>query len=276
MNRPNSPLIQYNRDWSLGRDLAALIDDRTGRNLINNQNAPTITGTAVRGVGYPISGQTRGYGSTYGAGTTDMVTTAFTGNGTRRTYAIWGYRSGVSAAGISRVFDKFDTGSGNIVDSLYYNNTGPVYEYRRYWTGGVTQWTVSTIPSIDTWALFVVTYVSTAGVKPNIYINNAELSVTTSVDSSGTVVDTAAPYCIGNRISDSARVWEGMLGPLLIWDRILSPGEIWSLYDPMTRWSMYWRPSTTVWFNIPSAGGRIFKLAGDGGGLVGRSIGLAG
>ena len=38
----------------------------------------------------------------------------------------------------------------------------------------------------------------------------------------------------------------GEIGPAYIWNRALSDDEVWSLYNPPTRWDLYWQPRTIV------------------------------
>jgi hypothetical protein len=40
-----------------------------------------------------------------------------------------------------------------------------------------------------------------------------------------------------------------------LWNRALPPGEVWALYDPQTRWDLYWQPSTRIVFDISGGGG---------------------
>lgn len=45
-----------------------------------------------------------------------------------------------------------------------------------------------------------------------------------------------------------------------VWDRTLTAGEIWQLYDPATRWDLYRVPSTRVFFDVGGAALRRFFL----------------
>ena len=51
-----------------------------------------------------------------------------------------------------------------------------------------------------------------------------------------------------------------------LWARALSPAEIWALYDPATRWDLYWQRRRT--FFIPAGGGGSFNPAWAAGGNV--------
>jgi hypothetical protein len=73
----------------------------------------------------------------------------------------------------------------------------------------------------------------------------------------GTVATGSDPLIIGN--ASGVVTWDGFIGPVMIWDRLLTAFEVYSLYDPLTRWDMYWQPSATAYFYIapppPPAGG---------------------
>ncbi len=51
----------------------------------------------------------------------------------------------------------------------------------------------------------------------------------------------------------------GQIGPVSLYNRALSAAEIWSLYDPATRWELYQPPRPTVWW-VPPATGTIIPL----------------
>jgi hypothetical protein len=45
----------------------------------------------------------------------------------------------------------------------------------------------------------------------------------------------------GGSFLPDAHMWHGM-----IWNRALSDAEVWSLYNPATRWDLYWQPKTYI------------------------------
>lgn len=48
---------------------------------------------------------------------------------------------------------------------------------------------------------------------------------------------------------------EGCLSDLRIYRRALTAAEVWALYDPQTRWDLYWQSSTRIIFDIAAVGG---------------------
>jgi hypothetical protein len=82
----------------------------------------------------------------------------------------------------------------------------------------------------------------------------------------GRATDTNYKYPLLNRI-DVGSLWgnygpvNGQIGPIAVWDRVLSDAEAWELYDIPTRHSMEWAPSTRVWVRV----GGAYSLAVDAG-----------
>lgn len=97
--------------------------------------------------------------------------------------------------------------------------------------------------------------------------------VTTSGTVSGTALDTTE-LLIGARAgpSDFANfpIWD-----VRLYNRALSNGEIWALYDQQTRWDLYWQPSTRVFFDVGGAAQNKLLLRLQTEGLFVGSGGMA-
>jgi hypothetical protein len=78
------------------------------------------------------------------------------------------------------------------------------------------------------WHTIAVTI--TAGGTVKIYLDGVSQGLTPGVYSNGATTQTAA-YVLGNRSTDNARVWNGQLGDLLIFDRVATDAEILSLQN---------------------------------------------
>jgi len=103
-----------------------------------------------------------------------------------------------------------------------------------------------------------------------IYINGAQDSTNTSATNPGS----QQPFSIG-KDGAGALPFNGLIDDVRIFNRALSADEVRYLYiypfaDLQSRRQILVEPS------VAAAAGRIFKLAGRGGGLAGPSIGLAG
>lgn len=77
--------------------------------------------------------------------------------------------------------------------------------------------------------------------------------------SGGTSSRTAASKVItvgsDNGFNSRLRQWNGWIGGLVMWGRVITPEEAWALYDPQTRWDLYWTPSTKVYAFLGASGG---------------------
>jgi hypothetical protein len=41
--------------------------------------------------------------------------------------------------------------------------------------------------------------------------------------------------------------WDGLIADVRIYKRALSDAEVWALYDPRSRWDLYWQPNTRAY-----------------------------
>ncbi len=78
-----------------------------------------------------------------------------------------------------------------------------------------------------------------------------------TVNISGTAATTNTPLLFGannNLGKTSTYCWPGYLHDIRLYNRGLSAAEIWSLYDPQTRWELYATPEYRRWF-VPVVAG---------------------
>lgn len=163
----------------------------------------------------------RGFLNILGSGSTDLIVTSLTTDSTLRSYHIWTNRHGDGGNSLGRIFDR---NNGTQLDVLL-NTAGPGYRFQVNWSGASGVWDI-TPPSVDVWAGIGVSYDrgSTAN-DPVIYLNGSSVSVTEVAAPSGTVATGSSAYTIGNRQSDSARAWDGMLAEFGVWDALLDAAE---------------------------------------------------
>jgi hypothetical protein len=169
----------------------------------------------------------RGFGSTYGAGSTDVLATSFntlpTGIYSR---AIWAYMNGTGGGGLGRMFDASANTTAN--DSFFVFDSTHI-AYGRAFTTIAGTWTLVT-PATGSWHHYAVTYDSTSTANDaNLYLDGV-LQAVVHTQPSGTRVDTGNSYYIGNRQSSGNRGWDGMLAHMTLWNNImLSQVEITAL-----------------------------------------------
>ena len=165
----------------------------------------------------------RGFGSTFGAGSSDIISTALSAHATLRSYSLMTYRNGDGGANFGLIFSKRQTADAE----LFQNASGATnaYRYQRNWSTTNGSWIIAR-PSTGAWHQAGVSYDSgsTSNV-PTMVIDGVSQSVTTELSPSGSVVNNSDPYTLGNRASDTARAWDGMLCEFAIWDAILTAEE---------------------------------------------------
>lgn len=170
----------------------------------------------------------RGFYTTDGSATTDVISTGYTSYSTQMTYAFWAYRTGAGGGDLARVFDKDGTAATG-ARLLYYASSGSIYGFTVSWTTTEGTWTIPQ-NATGAWAQFVITYDGSSTTNnPVIYLNGVSQTVTTTSTPVGSLDTTGVgQYTIGNR-SDSIRGWNGRLAEFAYWSRILTAGEIGAL-----------------------------------------------
>lgn len=185
----------------------------------------SATPSGLKQVGGSL-GMAAGFGSVLGAGTGDKIVTglngAFPANG--RSYFFKARRNGAGGGNLGRLFDKTNGSTGQM---LYWSSTSNALVVSFY-AGGAEQTAPiagsSTACAVgqDFDVLLVHSQVgSSAGFKA--YLNGALIlntGITATINDAPTT-----PLTIGNRNSDNARGWDGLIECAYVWDRILSDGE---------------------------------------------------
>lgn len=161
----------------------------------------------------------RGFGSTLGSGTTDVIQTALTTDSTLRSYGIWTYRNGLGGSNVGRAFSQ-----GNETASLSVGASSS-YRFIRTWTGDDGQWSIA-FPAGSEWHHIGISYDSGATTNdPLMYVDGVSVTVTQiGTDPTGSASTNSNPMLIGNR-ADGLRNWDGSLAELSVWNVILTDDE---------------------------------------------------
>jgi hypothetical protein len=175
-------------------------------------------------------GLTRGFGATVGAATTDSFITPLASHSTLRTFAVWVNANGAGGGAVGRLFDKRE-GAAAQAEICFYN--GSYLHYERTHSTTAIQVRHTNALTNGRWTHFAVTYDSSSTSNvPEIYIDGIhDAGVQTIGPPAGTPVTNTSRYSIGNRVTDSIRNWDGLIGPFAIFNNILSASEIASLYQ---------------------------------------------
>lgn len=182
----------------------------------------------------------RGFGSTYGTGATDAITTGYTKSGSdKRSYFIWYYRNGAGGGNFGNLFFK------NNSEQLQWNNTFSSFNYRRcnsagVQTGGNNMGTAGTTGAmLNVWNALLVTHDQSSGaLTPSVAFYNGRKN-TSNQNATGSLTppNDTDPFIIGNTAAGN-RNWDGFVAHATIWDDIiLGEAEAWALTagaHPMT------------------------------------------
>lgn len=123
--------------------------------------------------------------------------------------------------------------------------------------------------TLGVWKHYCVTTGTLLEDLPTYYVDGVPTAGVHALGSgTGAPTGSGADIRIGRR-ADGATQLDGAIGLLAIWRRALSGGEVAEWYR--NPWQVF--PVRRLWINSAAAvaGGRIWKLAGVGGGLVGKA-----
>lgn len=166
----------------------------------------------------------RGFGSTEGAGTSDIITTAIGRNFSQRyTIFTWIYYSGTGGGTGGRVFDS----DPRFYNSLIQDNASDSYNFEHWRLTTHGSWRLTTAPSAYTgiWIPLAITYdASDTANDPRIWLAGSLESLTETSSPAGGARD-ITNLTIGNR-NDNIRVWNGRIGPFARWEDILPDSAI--------------------------------------------------
>lgn len=200
------------------------------------------TGTRSSGGKYGVS---TGYGTTAGVATTDIQTSAFC-TITNRALSIIAFGNAKTSGGASggRIFQPI-ADAGNASATAMYFISGNAFVFNRFASGGVGAWVVAGSPILGRWVSYGVTHNPQGVVAtfPSLYIDGVPQTVASTFTPTGTYLASQKfQITRGNRSTDSARNWDGYLGPLFIFNGVLTDADHasltanpWQIFVPLER-----------------------------------------
>jgi hypothetical protein len=255
-----APRLDRSNPLTAGLAMLQVLGQHKGLDLARNVNNAFVGTKAVPYAG----GLATGFGSTFGAGTTDRISTAFTGALVNRSYFFTARRNGAGGGSLGRIFDKTNGSSGQF---LYWTSGSTLLSYG-FFLGGVEQVlqfpasTSATAVGVD-FNLLLTHSVSGTTQTITAYLNGVQLAVTPP--NTGTLTDAAATVLtIGNRASDNVRNWDGLIGFAAVWDRIVSPSE--ALAISANPWQLLSAGPTS--YPVPDASGSTNTQVAPGAGGI--------
>lgn len=162
----------------------------------------------------------RGFGSTLGAGTTDVIASSYNIlSAGKRSYFFWVSLNGLGGGSLGRAFDPSTTTAG--VDTLFISSE---WNYQRAFSGGTVtfQFPSASTPSNNTWHSILISYdASNVANAAKAWVDGVAQTITVAGAAIGTAITTSNNYYIGNRQSGGNRNWDGNISHFTIWDGIL-------------------------------------------------------
>lgn len=208
-----------------------------------------------------------GFGTTYGTGTSDRVDSGVLDaprTGMRSVVAHL-FVNGQGGGGLGRVFQNASgSGIANVGDEAVYLNGGGMLFVRT--TSSLTGASYTTTPAFPTgrWAVFGISFMGDypTNTPASMYIDGVSVPVTiTQAAGAAFTANTVQSLSWGNRGSDSARGFDGMIGPTVVFDGNLSADEQVDLRD--NPWQVGEQVTRRIWALLAGSGGGAVNLAAD-------------
>lgn len=243
---------RLNPEW-VKRGLTHVIDP--GR-LIYTTVAGTFPLIQVNAPGKVVSnpGRVAGFGSTYAGNTSANLTgpaiplpkTGF------RSLFVRVYARSTGGGGIGRVFqDISGTGITGGAESLFLVSGRLAYSAINSAMTDAAQSAPTASLTLNAWVNQSLTHDRNAafGTLPTYYVGGVSIAASNTSATGSAYSTQNTNINIGNRLSDSLRTWDGMIGALVFFDGYLSPADHAAL-NAMP-WSVYESPASRIW--IPGA-----------------------
>jgi hypothetical protein len=212
-----------------------MLDPYSAYDAVRPAPSGTITGTKF--LTNHIFGRGRGFGSTLGAGATDVIDTNRVLQYTQVTMAAWVYVRALPAIASIILWQEYATGSGR-GESFGVFSTGKV-DYLRARNSNVNpgEWetTNAVIAAGGTYLIGLSIDNSSVSNDPSIYVNGVSVGVTETATPFGSLDTLTKTHRIGNVQSGTSLPFDGVIGQVMVWDRVLAAEEHWMLYAPLTR-----------------------------------------
>ena len=185
----------------------------------------------------------------YSSSALSIANTVFNQDSTTRTFSFWFYRTGAGGLNDGYIISKRTSGNPE-TQSIDLGSTTNSLGFAHGWTTAGGQWHI-TSPTIKEWHFATVTYDGSLTTNdPLMYLDGVSQAVTEDVAPSGTLKINTDNYTIGNQAgtfpAGASTGFDGLIDDVRIYDRILTPGEIYQLYQatklqysPLLNWK--WR-----------------------------------
>ncbi len=179
----------------------------------------------------------RGFGTTLGVATSDIITSSLTGPTGAFSMHAWIFFRAAGGGSGGRIFDA----SNNNAGGYHVSNNGPSgYLFTTLFSGSVGQWNTGTTATVSVWEPFGLKYDTGSTVNdPTVYQNNVKKTVGSGLTrTTGPTGTQNAPglVCVGNRQTAVDRNWDGESAEFAFWNVLLDDAEFAALgagYSPL-------------------------------------------
>lgn len=168
-------------------------------------------------------------------GTTDRIDygSALTTSGVAVSFAAWIYPDGVTPGATSRhlLASLVSGGSNGTTFNQASGLTGALNFTRVRATTNRTVNSAASVLSAGAWQHVVITDTGTLSTgQTAFYINGAAIGLGVDTAGSGTETTADQGFSVGGRIIDDARMYDGQLAHVAVYDRVLTAAEVSALY----------------------------------------------
>jgi YD repeat-containing protein len=189
-------------------------------------NTGTLTNTTWTTGEFANALSFNGSSSNVNMGTGTGLTDLYLGG---MTVSAWIKPAGSGGGGGGRIVDKDNNDSGWFFAMS--GTTTVKFSSDQFATSQPSRTSSATI-SLNTWQLVTATWDgSTNGANIHIYINGSLADGTSANGSGAASTDSGTPFTVGNRTTDNARGFNGVIDDVRVYNRVLSSSEIAALDD---------------------------------------------
>jgi len=237
-------------------------------------NAVTKQKSAITGTKLVVTqgGYMRGFSATLGAGASDSIEIPISESIDDLTIFVRATRAGAGGGNFGRVYEK--RVSGAQVDALLCVNDAGQARYRasRQFSGGECvddfAWSVAGVPT----NIVLLKRADPAYIS-RLFFDGIEQVAVNSAHTSGTLITNGDNFVIGNRKSDSARAFDGLLSNFMLFRGHLDSGEIEALSE--NPYQIYTPRRRISYFNIGAGAGSSLNGSATGAAFATGSATLA-
>lgn len=196
----------------------------------DNGLAVDVTGTKVVAA-HPINGRARGFNTTLGSGSTDVIgVTGFNYGSGPKTVLVWARTRAAGGSSLGRILD-------DSVFFLYYNAGAITVQLNRSSVSSEFKAPVASglaIGGVGNHLAVRYDSTSTSNVA-DIFFGGVKQTLSSSTGGSGSVSTPSYSLRIGNNAAGN-RVWDGLLADVAFFDALLTDQEISTLRSPGALW----------------------------------------